>query len=82
MMIVVGCGIALSTAAFCSLDFTSALIPIKRWLNQILEKLARLYYLPAAAPMIPQHQAKSKETTRVVNHGPLEYSVRGEEERG
>ena len=32
--------------------------------------------------MIPQHQAKNKETTRVVNQGILERPVRGEEERG
>ena len=41
IMIVVEHGIALSTAAFCSLDFTSVLIPIKQWLNQILEKLTQ-----------------------------------------
>ena len=38
--------------------------------------------LPEAAPIIPQHQAKSKETTRVVNQGTLERPVRGEEGRG
>lgn len=34
--------------------------------------------LPEAAPITPQHQAKSKEITRVVNHGGLECPVRGE----
>lgn len=32
--------------------------------------------------MIPQHQAKSKETTRVVNQGTLERPVLEEEGRG
>ena len=32
--------------------------------------------------MIPQHQAKNKDTTRVVNQGTLERPVRGEEGRG
>ena len=32
--------------------------------------------------MIPQHQAKNKETTRVVNQGTVERPARGEEGRG
>ena len=78
MVTIVGRGIALFTADFWSLDFTSALIPINPLLNRFLRKsLGELRYcLPEAAPMIPQHQAKSKETTRVVNQGTLERPVR------
>lgn len=52
--------------------------PISLWENRSVKKKK---YLPDAAPMIPQHQAKSKETTRVVNQGTLERPVRGEEGR-
>ena len=86
MVTIVGRGIALFTADFWSLDFTRALIPIvKPSLNQFLRKSLgekKKNCLPEAAPMIPQHQAKSKETTRVVNQGTLERCVRGEEGRG
>ena len=89
MVTIVGRGTALFTADFWSLDFTSALIPINPLLNQLLrislgeKKRKKVFFcLPEAAPMIPQHQAKNKETTRVVNQGILERPVRGEEERG
>ena len=62
--------------------------PILKKKKSVSEKIARwkrkkklFFCLPEAAPMIPQHQAKNKETTRVVNQGTLERPVRGEEER-
>ena len=88
MVTIVGRGTALFTADFWSLDFTSALIPINplfksvSWENRPVKKRKEDYCVPDAAPMIPQHQAKNKDTTRVVNQGTLERPVRGEEGRG
>ena len=72
---------------FLVIGFDKRVDPYQPIVKSISEKIARWkkekkYCLPEAAPMIPQHQAKSKETTRVVNQGTLERSVRGEEGRG
>lgn len=68
-------------SCFLVIGFHECVEPYQPIVESVPQKLIR-YCLPEAAPMTPQHQAKTKETTRAVNHGALEHPVRGEEERG